>query len=208
MYCILGSLVSSRFNLFFCLIVPNVCHSVFVFFQTFGKRISCCSQPDCRRVDMRCSSDASFFRVCGRCKVARYCSRECQVAHWSAHKRECQTIDKTQSVRRKVRCLCQTLYASSNKLMAFAKKCKADTQRQFMDIQLDTLSENNTVDEMLCVAVWRRMVQLATTTMLSTVTALLTELREHEYQGVVVRVSHAMGSERVFLEFVAGPQKT
>ena len=29
-------------------------------------------------------------KICGRCGVVRYCSRECQVAHWKAgHKREC-----------------------------------------------------------------------------------------------------------------------
>jgi hypothetical protein len=29
---------------------------------------------------------------CGRCKVSRYCSRECQVAHWKDHKAICKII--------------------------------------------------------------------------------------------------------------------
>ena len=27
--------------------------------------------------------------VCSRCMIYQYCSRECQVAHWSAHERDC-----------------------------------------------------------------------------------------------------------------------
>jgi ubiquitin carboxyl-terminal hydrolase 36/42 len=34
-----------------------------------------------------------LFRVaaCAKCSVRRYCTRDCQVAHWKAgHKRECE----------------------------------------------------------------------------------------------------------------------
>jgi hypothetical protein len=34
------------------------------------------------------------LKVCSRCKVMTYCSRQCQVAHWSEHKRECRKIRK------------------------------------------------------------------------------------------------------------------
>ena len=32
------------------------------------------------------------LRVCSKCKVGQYCSRECQVAHWPVHKERCKEI--------------------------------------------------------------------------------------------------------------------
>ena len=37
-----------------------------------------------------CAQNAAGLRMCSRCKLASYCSRECQVAHWKEHKRVCQ----------------------------------------------------------------------------------------------------------------------
>ncbi|KAI9016874.1 hypothetical protein DFJ74DRAFT_678661 [Hyaloraphidium curvatum] len=37
-----------------------------------------------------CSTDKSNFQRCSRCKVASYCSRECQRDHWSEHKKICR----------------------------------------------------------------------------------------------------------------------
>jgi hypothetical protein len=31
-----------------------------------------------------------IFQKCGRCKTVIYCSRDCQVADWSRHKKECK----------------------------------------------------------------------------------------------------------------------
>jgi hypothetical protein len=51
------------------------------------------SHPDrgiqfCRKCDE--VDDASErFKQCSRCKVAYYCSRECQKEHWKIHKKEC-----------------------------------------------------------------------------------------------------------------------
>ena len=37
-----------------------------------------------------CGQHAVGLRTCARCRTARYCSRECQAAHWPQHKRECR----------------------------------------------------------------------------------------------------------------------
>lgn len=34
------------------------------------------------------------FRVCARCRFARYCSKECQRADWSAHKPSCFAVER------------------------------------------------------------------------------------------------------------------
>lgn len=42
-------------------------------------------------------ADGSKLLRCARCNVAYYCSKQCQVAHWGAHKSECapqSTFDK------------------------------------------------------------------------------------------------------------------
>ncbi|RDB17073.1 hypothetical protein Hypma_001716 [Hypsizygus marmoreus] len=49
-------------------------------------------QKDERRCT-RCgviASEAEGLKVCGKCKFSRYCSRECQVADWSDHKKTCK----------------------------------------------------------------------------------------------------------------------
>lgn len=37
-----------------------------------------------------CGKQAVGLRACARCRTVRYCSRKCQAAHWSQHKRECR----------------------------------------------------------------------------------------------------------------------
>lgn len=45
-----------------------------------------CSAPGC----LKSEDFSTTFLVCGKCKRAAYCSRECQAAHWkSGHKSEC-----------------------------------------------------------------------------------------------------------------------
>ena len=37
------------------------------------------------------------IKVCSGCKVAQYCSRECQLSHWAEHKIDCNNIRKFQA---------------------------------------------------------------------------------------------------------------
>ena len=34
-------------------------------------------------------------KKCGQCRVAHYCSKQCQIAHWPAHKTDCKTISES-----------------------------------------------------------------------------------------------------------------
>lgn len=44
-----------------------------------------------RRVCCMCGVvSEKHFRVCSRCREARYCGRDCQKAHWPVHKLECR----------------------------------------------------------------------------------------------------------------------
>ena len=35
--------------------------------------------------------ERALLMVCSRCRFAQYCSRECQIAKWPSHKRNCNT---------------------------------------------------------------------------------------------------------------------
>jgi len=48
--------------------------------------VSCCSNPGCTGGSQRVAA----MSKCARCKLAMYCSRECQVADWKRHKKQCQ----------------------------------------------------------------------------------------------------------------------
>jgi hypothetical protein len=50
-----------------------------------------CYNPSCDRTD---TTDARF-QTCSKCKSVKYCSRDCQVAHWKErHKSECKNLIK------------------------------------------------------------------------------------------------------------------
>lgn len=41
-----------------------------------------------------CSEVFQGTKRCARCKVAKYCSRECQKAHWSEHNKHCKQLER------------------------------------------------------------------------------------------------------------------
>ena len=47
-----------------------------------------CAFPKCAH----CGSSVVTLKPCSRCKVAKYCGRTCQVAHWKQHKSLCNII--------------------------------------------------------------------------------------------------------------------
>jgi hypothetical protein len=53
--------------------------------KTSGKVVVVCAA--CGQVDAK--------KVCPRCKLTRYCGRDCQVAHWPVHKTECKASADT-----------------------------------------------------------------------------------------------------------------
>ena len=42
-----------------------------------------------KSICIQCKKEGKMMR-CNRCKIERYCSRECQVKHWPAHKLKCK----------------------------------------------------------------------------------------------------------------------
>ena len=58
-----------------------------------------CSNPRCANLAGE-SEVLIASKSCSRCKVVWYCSRNCQTAHWDAHKRLCKQLRKQQEVPR------------------------------------------------------------------------------------------------------------
>lgn len=38
-----------------------------------------------------CKSEKNDLKICSKCKLCRYCDKECQVKDWPVHKRRCKT---------------------------------------------------------------------------------------------------------------------
>lgn len=36
-----------------------------------------------------CKKQSAILKACAKCKTTKYCDRECQKAHWKAHKKQC-----------------------------------------------------------------------------------------------------------------------
>ena len=61
---------------------------------------------------LRCGATGDL-RICAGCRVARYCSAECQRAHWKQHKKSCEDFD--------------TVFAKSQEKLKKAGLVPADT---------------------------------------------------------------------------------
>ncbi len=48
-----------------------------------NKQVTVCFNPDCWK-------QQTTLKKCTQCKVAFYCSQQCQIAHWPVHKVVCQ----------------------------------------------------------------------------------------------------------------------
>ena len=46
----------------------------------------------CGNCTAKQAGDGGALRLCGRCKVRKYCSRDCQKEHWKLHKWVCQEL--------------------------------------------------------------------------------------------------------------------
>ncbi|KAJ3293387.1 hypothetical protein HK104_004516 [Borealophlyctis nickersoniae] len=55
-----------------------------------GRTYNRCGADGCTKFEG--TQGTTKFSVCGKCKRKRYCSRECQVGDWSAHKKECGAL--------------------------------------------------------------------------------------------------------------------
>eukprot|EP01038_Epipyxis_sp_PR26KG_P010563 gene10563-14189_t len=56
-----------------------------------------CSNPDCK---LAASAEISLSE-CSSCHQARYCCRDCQLAHWEEHKAMCKEIKKALKAKEK-----------------------------------------------------------------------------------------------------------
>lgn len=57
--------------------------------------IRSCEFPECKNEE-DITSNSGTFKVCGKCRSAKYCSKQCQEKHWSIHKKFC--FDKNSNV--------------------------------------------------------------------------------------------------------------
>lgn len=55
-----------------------------------GKPLKFCHWPHCPLGQSEAAFAHRKMRVCGKCTVVRYCSRECQEQHWPFHKARCR----------------------------------------------------------------------------------------------------------------------
>ena len=49
-----------------------------------------CSDNNTTEICAKCGKEGGSLKSCAACKLVKYCSRDCQIAHRSQHKKECR----------------------------------------------------------------------------------------------------------------------
>jgi hypothetical protein len=57
-------------------------------------------EAGCRRCSKTSAELGRALKRCGKCQSVTYCSRDCQQAHWSSHKKACRAkvVERDQSL--------------------------------------------------------------------------------------------------------------
>lgn len=61
-----------------------------------------CEGPACGKAKDDVHESQGLLR-CSKCKLAHYCSKECQSASWSTHKKVCRTPEQRAETEREIR---------------------------------------------------------------------------------------------------------
>ena len=81
-----------------------------------GKRVQLfhhCSRAGCDAIDLE--KDDNHFKLCSRCRIQRYCCKNCQVADWEHHKIVCSSDELFQNERLAAKHLHNSVIAKLNK---------------------------------------------------------------------------------------------
>ena len=86
-----GSTSDPRKNPLSLFVLPPL-QSLFMFTRQWQRA------KTCNTCEMHQRQLGKPLLVCGKCKRAQYCSRECQVLHWKAHKSACASLIASESI--------------------------------------------------------------------------------------------------------------
>ena len=81
-----------------------------------GKRVQLfhhCSRAGCDAIDLE--KDDNHFKLCSRCRIQRYCCKNCQVADWEHHKIVCLSDELFRNERLAAKHLHNSVIAKLNK---------------------------------------------------------------------------------------------
>lgn len=58
-------------------------------------------KDECSGCHRRAAADDEGFKCCSKCKLAYYCSKDCQVSHWKSHKANCKRVTEAKKLASK-----------------------------------------------------------------------------------------------------------
>ena len=112
----------------------------------------CCSNIPCRDGP----KEGGKFKVCSGCKIASYCSRECQVSHWKVHKGTCTSFssDPNAPSRKEAKQLRDAAALISiemepqifSAVRAILKQTKPRSSQKILDSALQSFIDKNMVE--------------------------------------------------------------